>query len=123
MAGTSMTWIFWITTEQRNKIMIKRHRKPADPGVLLQELFLKPRGISIVDFAKATGVTRKHISNVIHGRAGIEAELATRFARVLGTSPDVWLNAQKAVDLWKAQQALKSWKPARRFLAAEGASA
>ncbi len=95
--------------------MITRHRKPNLPGTLLQELFLKPRGIGITDFAKAVGVTRKHISNVVHGRARIEAELATRFAIVLGTSADVWMNAQKAVDLWHAKQAMKHWKPSRYF--------
>ena len=101
--------------------MIKRNRKPNKPGVLLQELFLKPRNISIMDFADATGVSRKHISNVIHGRARVEAELATRFAVVLGTSADVWLNAQKAVDLWEARRELKGWKPSRFFPASAGA--
>lgn len=100
--------------------MIKRNRKPTDAGKLLSELFLKPRGISITDFAEAVGVSRKHVSNVIHGRARIEAELATRFATVLGTSADVWLNAQKATDLWKVEQELKSWKPARYFFASDG---
>ncbi len=95
--------------------MIKRNRKPTLPGVMLQELFLIPRAISIVDFADAVGVSRKHISNVIHGRARIEAELATRFARVLHTSADVWMNAQKAVDLWEAEEDLKSWKPRRHY--------
>lgn len=99
--------------------MIKRNRKPNAPGTLLQELFLKPRGISITDFAEAAGVSRKHISNVIHGRARIEAELATRFAMVLDTSADVWLNAQKAVDLWDANQELKNWKPSRYFPSGE----
>lgn len=101
------------------KNMIKRNRKPTDAGKLLSELFLKPRGISIIAFAEAVGVSRKHISNVIHGRARIEAELATRFATVLGTSADVWLNAQKATDLWNAAQELKNWKPARYFLAGD----
>jgi addiction module HigA family antidote len=103
--------------------MIKRDRKPTPVGVLLQELFLIPRGISIVAFAEAVGVSRKHISNVIHGRARVEAELATRFAAVLETSPDVWLNAQKSVDLWEARKELKSWKPSRYFPAGEGAHA
>jgi addiction module HigA family antidote len=98
-------------------IMVKRNRKPTSAGSLLSELFLKPRGISITDFADAVGVSRKHVSNVIHGRARIEAELATRFATVLGTSADLWLNAQNATDLWNAKQELKNWKPVRYFFA------
>jgi len=99
--------------------MTAHKRKPTSAGVLLQELFLKPRGISIVDFAEAVGVSRKHISNVIHDRTRIEAALATRFAMVLETSPDVWMNAQKTVDLWNAQQELKSWKPTRYYPATD----
>lgn len=75
------------------------------------------------DFADATGISRKHISNVIHGRARIEAGLATRFTIVLGTRADIWLNAQKAVDLWEAKQELRNWKPARYYPAEDGARA
>jgi plasmid maintenance system antidote protein VapI len=34
--------------------------------------------------------------------------MALRLARLFGNSPDFWLNAQRAVDLWIAQQAIRS---------------
>ena len=97
--------------------MLKRNpnRKPSLPGEILQELFLKDRGITIKAFAEAVGCTPKHMSNVIHGKARIEAELATRIAAVLGTTEQIWLNLQNTTDLWKAHQKMKGWKPARTF--------
>lgn len=92
---------------------ILRERKPTHPGQLLSEHYLKPRAISIVAFAQAVGHSRKHISAIINGRAGIEAELATRIAAVLGTTAQFWLNAQNAVDLWEASR--KRWKPEYTF--------
>lgn len=90
-------------------------RKPNHPGMILQELYLKPRGITISAFAEAMECTRKHISNVIHGKARIEADLATRIATVLGTTPQLWLNLQNTVDLFEAAQHRKRWKPTRVF--------
>jgi addiction module HigA family antidote len=98
-----------------NDKTLHRERKPTHPGQLLSEHYLKPRHISILAFAEAVGHSRKHISAIINGRAGIEAELATRIAAVLGTTAQFWLNAQNAVDLWQASR--KKWKPGHTFLA------
>lgn len=95
--------------------MLKRNRKPSLPGEILQELFLKDRGITIKAFAEAVGCTPKHMSNVIHGKARIEAELATRIAAVLGTTEQIWLNLQNSTDLWEARQKMKGWKPKHTF--------
>jgi len=97
--------------------MLKRdpNRKPTPPGEILHELYLKRSGITIKAFADALGVTPKHMSNVIHGKARIEAELATRIAAVLRTSVELWVNLQSDTDIWNARQKMKGWKPARIF--------
>ena len=97
--------------------MLKRdpNRKPSLPGEILSELFLKDRGITIKAFAEAVGCTPKHISNVIHGKARIEADLATKIAAVLGTTVEIWLNLQNTTDIWNARQKMKGWKPTRIF--------
>jgi addiction module HigA family antidote len=74
----------------------------------LAELFLTPRKISIGAFAAAAGVTRKHMSAIVNGRASITAETATRIATVLGTTAQFWLNLQNAVDLYDATVRLKA---------------
>ncbi|MGH7112908.1 MAG: HigA family addiction module antitoxin [Stellaceae bacterium] len=76
------------------------------PGEILAELYLAPHGISIAKFAEAVGVSRKHMSAIVHGRAAITADTATKMALVLGTTAQYWLNLQNAVDLHDAQQRL-----------------
>lgn len=93
-------------------------RRPSEPGEILVGLFLKDRKISLTAFAEAIGCTRKHISNIVHGKARIEAELASRIGAVLGTTPQIWLDLQSAVDLWDAKQKMKGWKPSRTFFGA-----
>lgn len=84
-----------------------RERRPSTPGEVLAELFLRAHQVSIVKFAQAAGVSRKHMSAIVNGRAAITAEIATRIATVLGTTPQVWLNLQNAVDLHDAEKKLK----------------
>jgi addiction module HigA family antidote len=86
--------------------MPARKRLPTHPGVILKKYYLGPREISVSALARAAGLTRKHISTIVNGRAGVTAETAVRFAEVLGTSPEYWLNLQTAYDLYRAVQAL-----------------
>ncbi len=97
-------------------------RRPSTPGEILRELYLVPRGVTITGFAAATGLTRKHIGNIVHGRSAISTETAVKFARVLGTTPELWVNLQRAVDLFDAEKKLGSWTPAATFTHEEPAA-
>src|SRR5438132_11634510 len=87
-------------------MIFNRTRRPTLPGEILMELYLAPHNISIAKFAEAVGVSRKHMSAIVNGRASITAETATRIAVVLGTTAQYWLNLQNAVDLYDAEQQL-----------------
>lgn len=91
--------------------MDERERRPRHPGVILERYYLHPRGITITRFAAATGLTRKHISNIVHGKADLSPETAVRFALVLGTSAEFWNNLQASVQLWDAQRKLADTRP------------
>ena len=95
--------------------MPPRNRRPSTPGEILKNLYLEPNGVSVARFARAVGVSRKHMSNVIHGRARVEPKLAIRIGTVLDTSPDLWLNIQRGVDVYDARRDLRGWKPAERL--------
>jgi addiction module HigA family antidote len=73
------------------------------PGEILLELYLAPNNISIAKFAEAVGVSRKHMSAIVNGRAAITADSAAKMAVVLGTTAQFWLNLQNAVDLFDAE--------------------
>lgn len=94
-----------------DKQMLRPNRCPTLPGEILKEYYMNSRNITVTAMAEAVGYSRQHISRVIHGEARIEADLAVRFARVLNTTPQFWLNLQNAVDLYHAEQEIKGWKP------------
>ncbi|MGA2499514.1 MAG: HigA family addiction module antitoxin [Tepidisphaeraceae bacterium] len=81
---------------------IPTHRPPTTPGEILRELFLEPGGISQLQLARHLGWTPAKVNNIISGRLGITAETALSLADVFGTTPEIWMNAQAATDLWKA---------------------
>lgn len=74
---------------------------PAHPGAVLQDWL---EGISVTEAASKLGVTRTALSRILHGHAGISADMALRLAAALGTSPEFWLAMQSAWDLWQAAQ-------------------
>jgi len=83
--------------------MSKMHN-PAHPGEVLRDLWLEPLGVSITSAAEKLGVSRKTLSKIINGNAGISADMALRLATWLGTTPDMWLGMQAQWELWQAAQ-------------------
>jgi len=81
-------------------------RRPTPPGEMLLEEYLKPAGITQVALAAKMGVPIQRLNGVIAGRRSVTAETAILLGRALGTSAELWLNLQVAVDLWDAQQRL-----------------
>ena len=79
-------------------------RRPTHPGAVLREDVLPPLGITQAQFAAHMGVSRLTVSELLHEKRGLSAEIAVRLAKVLRTTPEVWLRMQQAVDLWEAQQ-------------------
>ena len=86
---------------------------PPHPGEVIKELCLEPLGISITEAAKALGVSRKTLSSIINGNAGISPEMAIRLSIAFNTSSESWLNQQTQYDLWKAEQHRKELRVKR----------
>lgn len=87
-------------------------RKPTSPGEILDEEFLKPLDITQKELAEHLKCDYKVINRIINERASVTPEMALKFAAAFDTSPDFWLNAQMAMDLW----ALRLRKPRVRSL-------
>jgi antitoxin HigA-1 len=77
---------------------------PPHPGEVLRTLCLEPLGVSITDAAEALGVSRKTLSAILNGRAGISPEMAVRLSIAFDTSSESWLRQQTQFDLWQAEQ-------------------
>ncbi len=92
--------------------MRQMRRKPTSPGIILEEEFLKPLELTQKDLADHLGCDYKVINRIINEQSSITPEMATKLAAAFDTTPDFWLNAQMAIDLW----ALRTKKPKIRSL-------
>lgn len=77
--------------------------QPTSVGTMLKEEFLEPLGITQGELAKAMGVGRKTVNELCGSRRGVTAETAFLLAKVLGTTPEFWLNLQFMNDMWLAK--------------------
>lgn len=87
--------------------MTKRQRRPTFPGEILYEEFLIPLEISQRELADHIGCDYKVINRIINERSRVTPEMALKLAECFETTPDFWMNAQMAVDLWSAPRKRK----------------
>jgi len=90
---------------------------PPHPGEVIKELCLEPLGLSVTEAAEGLGVSRKTLSSILNGRAGISPEMAIRLSKAFGTTPESWMNQQAQYDLWQAQQSAGTLKVKKLYAA------
>ena len=78
---------------------MKMHNPP-HPGEVLRQ----PLHLTVTDAARSLGVSRKALSSIVNGRAGISPEMAVRLSMAFNTSAESWLNQQLQYDLWHAEK-------------------
>jgi addiction module HigA family antidote len=83
-------------------------RRPTHPGEMLREDFLPDYGLTVSALADAIGVSRQSVNELLRERRSVSPEMALRLGRLFGNAPEFWLNAQRAVDLWDAAQAIRA---------------
>jgi len=83
-------------------------RRPTHPGEMLREDFLPDYGLTVAALAEALGVSRQTVNELLRERRTLSLEMALRLSRLFGNTPEFWLNAQRAVDLWDAAQTIKA---------------
>src|SRR5687767_6613529 len=83
------------------------NRAPTTPGEILLEEWLKPMKLTQLALAARMGVDIQLVNGIVNGRRAVTAKTALLLAKALKTTPEFWLNAQMAVDLWHAHNELK----------------
>ncbi len=86
---------------------------PPHSGEVLRALCLDPLGLTVTKAARALGVSRKTLSGILNGRAGISPEMAVRWSLAFDTSAESWLNQQVQYDLWRAERNRKNLRVAK----------
>lgn len=80
------------------------NRRPTSPGEILREEFLLPLGMTQKQLAEHVGCDIKVVNRIVNGRTSVSAEMALKLGATFRTTPEFWLNAQQAVDLFRAAQ-------------------
>ena len=74
-------------------------KNPPHPGLSIRHDCLEPLGLTVSDAARHLGVSRKQLSSIINGRAGISPEMAIRLDKAFGGGASTWYHIQAAYDL------------------------
>jgi len=74
-------------------------KNPPHPGEIIRDLCMEPLGLTVTQAAEGLGVTRKTLSLVLNGHAGISPEMAVRLSKAFGRSPESWLELQSLYNL------------------------
>ncbi len=82
----------------------KRNIPPTHPGEMLREDFLPDYGLTTTVLAAALGVSRQTVNELVRERRAVSPIMALKLARVFKNSPEFWLQAQHARDLWDLKQ-------------------
>jgi len=79
-------------------------KNPPHPGRIVRQDCIEPLGLTVTGAAKALGITRQALNNLVNGKAGISPEMAVRISKAFGGSPEMWLRLQANYDLARVRQ-------------------
>lgn len=77
---------------------------PPHPGEIIREECLNPLDLTVTEAAEGLGISRKNLSRILNGHAGVSPDMALRLATAFGSTPEMWLRLQMAHDLAKARK-------------------
>lgn len=83
---------------------MKQHNPP-HPGKFIRRTYIEPFDISARQIATHLGVSASTFSRLIAERNRVTPDMAIRLSKVLGRSPQSWLQMQMNYDLWQAETA------------------
>ncbi len=94
-------------------------RRPSHPGLFIKEFILDELSIPQKQLALALDLSRRTINQLVHGKRKISLDIALRLGRYTKTTPELWLNMQRSVDLWDARheknESVNSIKPHKYY--------
>jgi addiction module HigA family antidote len=79
-------------------------KNPPHPGEIIRKDCIEPLNLTVTEAAEGLGVSRKHLSAIVNGRAGISPNMAIRLSKAFGGSPESWLTQQMQYDLRQAKE-------------------
>lgn len=82
----------------------KNVMRPVHPGEVIKEDILPGVGLSVTAAAKALGISRQMLHEILAERRPLSAVMCLKISRLFGSTPEFWMRLQAAYDLKKAEQ-------------------
>ena len=82
-------------------------KNPPHPGEIIRDLYIEPLELTVTQAATGLGVSRKTLSLLLNGHAGISPEMAVRLSKAFGRTPEGWLQLQMQYDLAQVSQRIQ----------------
>jgi addiction module HigA family antidote len=79
-------------------------KNPPHPGLSVRHDCLEPLALTVSEAARRLGISRKQLSDIVNGRAGISPEMAIRLDKAFGGGAETWYRLQAAYDLARAMR-------------------
>ena len=89
---------------------------PVHPGEIIREDILPEAGLSVTATARALGVSRQMVHDILAGRKPLSAVMCLKVSRLFGSSPEFWMRLQAEYDLKKAAQNPKIMERVKRIV-------
>ena len=94
----------------------KRGLSPVHPGEIIKQDILPSVGLSVTAVAKALGVSRQMLHDILAERKPLSAVMCLKVSRLFGGTPELWMRLQAAYDLKKAEQNKKVMQRVARIV-------
>jgi antitoxin HigA-1 len=104
------------TITKENAVERKNALPPVHPGEIIREDILPEVGLSVTAAAKALGVSRQMLHDILAERRPLSAVMCLKVSRLFGSSPEMWMRLQAAYDLKKAAQNKKVMQSVSRIV-------
>jgi antitoxin HigA-1 len=91
-----------------HRAKINTDRPPTHPGELLREDVLPALNMPVSTAATQLGVSRAMLHRILSGTHGVSPNMALRLGKFCGNGPELWLNMQRAHDLWHAEREMRA---------------
>jgi antitoxin HigA-1 len=79
-------------------------KNPPHPGRIIRQECIEPLGVTITQAAKALGVERQTLNNLVNEHSAVSPEMAIRLSKAFGSTPEMWLGLQMQYDLAQAKR-------------------
>src|SRR6185503_11820889 len=102
---------------KREKVMKRKNGlPPVHPGEIIKQDILPSAGLSVTAAAKALGVSRQMLHDILAERKPLSAVMCLKVSRLFGSTPEFWMRLQAAYDLKRAERNKKVMERVARIV-------